>query len=312
VGLRGNSKTVGCKWVYKTKYDSQGNIDKFKARLVAKGYTQREGIDYNETFSPVSCKDFFRIIIALVAHYDLELHQMDVKTAFLNGDLDETIYMAQPKGFVMEGKEKLGCYLKKSIYGLKQASRQWYLKFDKIIKEFGFKENVEDNCIYAKFKNGKYIFLILYVDDILLASSDVSLLLETKRFLSSHFEMKDLGEAKFVLGIEIHRDRMKGVLGLSQKIYIEKVLKKFNMYKCSASPAPIVKGDKYGEFQCPKNQYEIDQTKMVLYASAVGSLQYAQVYTCPDIAYVTGLLGRFQSNPRLEHWKLVKKVLRYL
>ena len=120
-------------------------------------------------------------------------------------------------GFVVEGKEKMGCHLNKSIYGLKQASRQWYLKFDKTIKEFGFKENVEDNCVYAKFKNGKYIFLILYVDDILLASSDVSLLRETKSFLSSHFEMKDLGEVNFVLGIEIHRDRNKGVLGLSQK-----------------------------------------------------------------------------------------------
>jgi hypothetical protein len=226
---------------------------------------------------------------------------MDVKTAFLNGDLDETVYMAQPKGFVVEGKEKLGCRLRKSIYGLKQASRQWYLKFDKTIKEFGFKENVEDNCVYAKFKNGKYVFLILYVDDILLASSEVSLLLETKKFLFSHFEMKDLGEARFVLGIEIHRDRLKGVLGLSQKTYIEKVLKKFNMHKCSASPAPIVKGDRYGEFQCPKTQYEIDQMKTVPYASAVGSLQYAQVCTRPDIAYVTGLLGRFQRNPGPEH-----------
>jgi hypothetical protein len=190
---------------------------------VAKGYTQREGIDYNKTSSTVSCKDSFGIIMALVAHYNLEMHQMDVKTAFLNGDLDETVYMAQPKGFVMEGKEKLGCRLKKSIYGLKQDSRQWYLKFDKTIKEFGFKENVEDNCVYAKFKNGKYIFLILYVDDILLASSDVSLLLETKRFLSSHFEMKDLGEARFVVGIEIHRDRMREVLVLSQKTYIGSV-----------------------------------------------------------------------------------------
>jgi hypothetical protein len=104
----------------------------------------------------------------------------------------------------MEGKERMGCRLKKSIYRLKQASRQWYLKFDKMIRKFGFKENVEDNCVYAKFKNGKYIFLILYVDDILLASSDVSLLLETKKFLSSNFNMKDLGEALFVLGIEIH------------------------------------------------------------------------------------------------------------
>jgi hypothetical protein len=124
------AKTVGCKWVYKTKHDSKGNIERFKARLVVKGFTQREDIDYNETFYLVSCKDSFRIIMALVAHYDLELHQMDVKTAFLNGDLEENVYMAQSKGFVVEGKEPMGCRLKKSIYGLKQASRQWYLKFD--------------------------------------------------------------------------------------------------------------------------------------------------------------------------------------
>ena len=105
---------------------------------MAKGFTQREGIDYNEIFSPVSCKDSFRIIIALVAHYDLELHQMDIKTAFLNGDLEENVYMAQPKGFVVKGKERMGCRSKKSIYGLKQASRQWYLKFDSTIRKFGF------------------------------------------------------------------------------------------------------------------------------------------------------------------------------
>jgi hypothetical protein len=158
------AKTVGCKWVYKIKYDSKGNIEKYKGQLVAKGYTQREGIDYNETFSPVSCKDSFRIIMALVAHYDLELHQVGVKTAFLNGDLYEDVYMTQPKGFVVKGKEHLGCHLRKSIYGLKQASRQWNLKFDETITKFGFKANIEDNCVYAKFKNGgKFIFLILYV-----------------------------------------------------------------------------------------------------------------------------------------------------
>ncbi|KAM1083190.1 hypothetical protein ACFX19_022028 [Malus domestica] len=123
-------KPIGCKWVFKTKRDAQGHVERFKARLVAKGFTQREGVDYTETFSPVSTKDSFRVIMALTAHYDLELHQMDVKTAFLNGSLLEDIYMKQPPGFIERGKESMVCKLTKSIYGLKQASKQWYKKFD--------------------------------------------------------------------------------------------------------------------------------------------------------------------------------------
>jgi hypothetical protein len=218
---------------------------------------------------------------------------MDVKTTFLNGDLEENIYMAQLKCFIVEGKESMGCHMKKSIYGLKQASRQWYLMFDRTIRNFGFKENVEDNRVYAKFKNRKFIFLILYVDDILLVSSDVNMLQETKKFLSSKFDMKDLGEASFVLSIEIHRDRRKRVLELSQKAYIENVLQKFSTQKYSSSPAPIVKGDRYEDFQCPRNQYELNQMKVVPYVSVFESLQYARVCTCSDLAFVTGLLGRF-------------------
>ena len=124
--------------------------------------------------------------------------------------------------------------------------------------------------------------------------------------------MKDLGEASFVIGIEIHRDRSRGILGLSQRAYIEKVLTRFNMQNCSSSVAPIVKGDKFSEFQCPKNNLEMEQMKEIPYASAVGSIMYAQVCTRPDIAFVVGLLGRYQSNPGLDHWKAVKKVLRYL
>jgi hypothetical protein len=172
------AKTIGCKWVYKTKRDSIGNVERYKARLVAKWFTQREGIDYHETLSPVSTKDSFRIIMALVAHFDLELHQMDVKTVFLNGELVENMFMAQPKGFIVHGKENMQCHLRRSIYGLKQASRQWHLKFDQTIRKFGFEGNKEDNNIYAKFKKGKYIFLILYIYDILLASSDKDLVVE--------------------------------------------------------------------------------------------------------------------------------------
>ena len=183
---------------------------------MAKGFTQKEGIDYKDTFSPVSKKDSLRIIMALVARFDLELHQMDVKTTFLNGNLDEDIYMEQHKGFTKKGNEHLVCKLKKSIYGLKQASRQWYIKFNNTITSFRFKENIVDRCIYLKVSGSKFIFLILYVDDILLASSDLGLLGETKEYLSKNLHMVDIGEANYVIGIEIFRDRSRGVLGLSQ------------------------------------------------------------------------------------------------
>ncbi|RVX03812.1 Retrovirus-related Pol polyprotein from transposon TNT 1-94 [Vitis vinifera] len=202
-------KPIGCKWIFKTKRVSKGNIVRYKARLVAKGFTQKEDIDYKETFSPVSSKDSFRIIMALVAHYDLELHQMDVKTAFLNGNIDETIYMVQPENFEFKDSKQL---------------------------------NTVDQCIYLKFSGSKFIILVLYVDDILLASSDVGLLHETKRFLSSKFDIKDLGNASFVLGIQIHRDRSRGILGLSQKAYIDKVLSRFGMSNCAPGDMPVAKG----------------------------------------------------------------------
>lgn len=171
VELPKDAKRVGCKWVFKTKRDSNGNIERYKARLV---------VDYKETFSPVSKKDSLCIIMALVAHYDLELHQMDVKTAFLNGSLEEEVYMDQPEGFPIEGKGHMVCKLKKSIYGLKQASRQWYIKFNDTITSFGFEENLVDRCIYRKISGSKFMFLVLYVDDILLATNSLSMLHETK------------------------------------------------------------------------------------------------------------------------------------
>ena len=306
------SKRVGCKWVFKTKRDSMGNVERYKARLVAKGYTQKDGVDYKETFSPVSKKDSLRIIMALVAHYDLELHQMDVKTAFLNGDLEEEVYMDQPQGFETTGKESLVCKLKKSIYGLKQASRQWYLKFNNTILSYGFVENTVDTCIYMKVSGSRFIILVLYVDDILLAANDKGMLRDVKEFLSKNFEMKDMGEASYVIGIEIFRDRSHGVLGLSQKAYINKVLERYRMDKSTASPVPIQRGDSFSQSQCPQNDLEHKEMENIPYASVVGSLMYAQTCTRPDISFAVGMLGRYQSNPGVHHWKAAKKVLRYL
>jgi len=151
--------------------------------------------------------------------------------------------------------------------------------------------------------------LVLYVDDILLASSDMALLLETKKFLSSNFYMKDMEEASYVLEIEIQRDRSKGILGLSQKTYIENVLKRYGMHRSEHKPAPITEGEKFGSFQCPKNDYELEQMKSVPNAFALGSIMYAQVCTRPDLALATGLLGRFQSNLGKDHRKAIKRTL---
>ena len=312
VPLPKDKKPVGCKWIFKTKRDSKGNVEKYKARLVAKGFTQKEGIDYKETFSPVSSKDSLRIILALVAHYDLELHQMDVKTTFLNGDIDETIYMTQPENFVSGDVGSMVCRLKKSIYGLKQASQQWYYKFHQVVSSFGFESNIVDECIYLKFCGSKFIFLVLYVDDILLASNDKDMLHQTKNFLFKNFEMKDLGDASFVLGIEILRDRSQGILRLSQRNYIDKILTRFGMQNSKPGDTPISKGDKFSLKQCPQTDLDKNLMKDIPYASAVGSIMYAQVCTRPDIAFITGMLGRYLSNPGMEHWKAAKRVLRYL
>ena len=199
-------KVVGCKWVFKTKKDSLGNIERHKARLVAKGFTQREGIDYTETFSPVSKKGSLRIIMALVAHFDFDLHQIYMKTTFLNGNIEEEVYMKQPKGLFSSEGEHLICKLKKSIYGLKQVSHQWYLKFHEVITSFGFEEYIMDQCIYQKVSGSKICFRVLYVDDIMFATNDKGLLYEVKQFLSKNFDMKDMGDASYVIGIKIHRE----------------------------------------------------------------------------------------------------------
>ena len=230
-------------------------MERYKARLVTKGYTQKEGIDYKETFSPISSKDSFRTIMALVEHFDLKLHQMDVKTAFLTGDIDETIYMEQLKNFVSRDTKKMVYKLKKSIYGLKQASRQWYYKFHQVIISFVFEMNMVDDCIYHKCSGHKHIYLVLYVDEILPATNDIGMLHETKRFLSK--EILDLGDASFVLGIQIHRDHSWGILGLSQKCYNEKILKRFGMLDCKPGDTLVAKGDKFSLGQCPKNNFEI-------------------------------------------------------
>lgn len=312
VDLPPGRKTIGNKWVLKIKRKADGSIDKYKARLVAKGYTQREGIDYEETFSPVVRFVSIRLILAIVAHLDLELFQMDVKTAFLNGELDEEIYMDQPMGFQVKGQERKVCHLKRSIYGLKKSSRQWYIRLHQAIITMGFTMMEEDHCVYVKKIENKFLILSLYVDDILLAGNDLELIKTTQEWLSSTFEMKDLGQADYVLGVKISRDRSKRLLSLSQESYIKRILERFRMHYSKPIDTPIEKGQILSTEQSPKTEEEKRQMENVPYASAVGSLIYAMMCTRPDICFAFGMVSRYQSNPGTAHWGAIKRIFRYL
>ena len=234
-------RALTAKWIYKKKEGIPGVEDaRWKARLVVRGCNQKEGIDYNEVFSPVVRHTSIRVLLAFVALFDLELEQLDVKTAFLHGELEEEIYMRQPEGFVVPGKEQLVCRLKKSLYGLKQAPRQWYKRFDTFMIAQGYTRSRYDNCVYFRqYSDGSFIYLLLYVDDMLIASKDKSLISKLKSQLSEEFEMKDLGAAKKILGMEIQRDRKAGKLYLSQGHYLEKVLGRFSMDNGKAVSTPF-------------------------------------------------------------------------
>uniref|UniRef100_A0A2N9IB18 CCHC-type domain-containing protein n=1 Tax=Fagus sylvatica TaxID=28930 RepID=A0A2N9IB18_FAGSY len=260
-------KPIGCKWVFKKKEAvSEKEGERFKARLVAKGYSQRHGIDYDEVFSPVVRHTSIRAVLALVADQDLELEQLDVKTAFLHGNLEEEIFMEQPEGFKQPGTENLVCRLKKSLYGLKQSPRQWYKRFDSYMIQIGYTRCEYDCCVYVRIlEDGSYIFLLLYVDDMLIAAKSMC---------------------------EVNRDREARKLWLSQKNYIRKVLEKFSMLDAKPVSTPLANHFRLSGSQCPKNEEEIENMSKVPYASAVGCLMYAMVCTRPDLAHAVSTVSR--------------------
>eukprot|EP00253_Pinus_taeda_P012960 PITA_12960 len=254
-----------------------------------------------------------RTILSLVVVEDLHLEQLDVKTTFLHRDLEEEIYMQQPQGYEVKGKEKLLCRLKKSLYGLKQAPRQWYLKFDKFMSEQGYTRCHSDHCVYLKKQNdGSYIILLLYVYDMLVAGYNMQEINVLKRKLENSFAMKDLEAAKQILGMRITRDRKNHKLTLSQNEYIQKVLKRFNMHNAKPVSTPFAGHFKLRKEMCPKTHEDMDYMSKVPYASAVGSLMYAMVCTRPDIAHAVGVVRRYMNNRGKEHWMAVKWILRYL
>ncbi|KAL2226511.1 UNVERIFIED_CONTAM: Retrovirus-related Pol polyprotein from transposon TNT 1-94 [Sesamum indicum] len=302
-------KALQNRWVYRVKEESDEK-KRYKARLIVKGFQQRYGIDFTDVFTPVVKLTTIRLVLSMVAAENLELQYMDVKTAFLHGDLEEEIYMVQPEGY--NGDDQQVCRLKKSLHGLKQAPQQWYRKFDNFMLEIGFSRCNADHCCYVKRFDEFFIILLLYVDDMLIAGSNVKEINRLKDQLSRKFDMKDLGEARQILGMKITRDKGTGKLWLSQSDYIEKVLCRFKMENTKPVGTPLGNQFKLSNSDPPQTDSERAKMRVTPYASAIGSLMYAMICTRSDIAHVVGVVSRFMNNPRVMHWEAVKWILRYL
>lgn len=298
-----NSNIVKCKWVLKKKYDSENNV-RFRARLVAKGFMQKAGVDFTETFSPVVRHTTLRILFALAVQLNLNITHLDVTAAFLNGDLDETIYMHKPDYFPNSRNDMKVLKLKKAIYGLKQASRAWYRKVHDCLINMNYTASKIEPCLYTKNTGNSKTVVTLYVDDFFIFSNNDSETENLKSVLASHFKLKDLGEVKQCLGMSVYVDKSKGVITLSQENYVNQLLKKFNMTECKPAVTPM---------EAKLNINKSEKCNLELpYQQLVGSLMYLAVLTRPDIAFAVGFLSQFNNSYNLEHWSYAKRILRYL
>ena len=303
VDLPSGAKPIGYKWIFKRKYFPDGSIEKYKARLVAKGFSQKQTIDYFDTFAHVTRISSILILIAFSSIHKIFIHQMDVKTTFLNGDLEEEIYMLQPEGCITPGKEHKVCKLNKSLYGLKQAPKQWNEKFDNALLKNGFLSVEVDKCVYTKCIGKECVIIALYVDDMLIFGTSPSMVHSTKRFLASQFHMKDMGEAKVILGVKIIR--MCDSIMLSQKHYVEKILKRFGHFDAKPVSTPYD-----ANTHLMKNRG--DPVGQAEYAHIIGSLMHLMNFSRPDIAYVVCRLSRYIHNPNNDHWSALARLMKYL
>ena len=306
VELPKGRRAIGCKWVFRVKYDGKGEVERFKGRLVAQGFSQKYGIDYEETFSPVARFSSIRTILAYAAQNNMLVHQMDVITAFLNGDLKEDIYMKQPPGYIKAGKENLVCKLKKSLYGLKQSPRCWNMKFNQHMNVLGFIQSSADPCIFIRVnKKGKLEIVAVYVDDLILITETQEEMLQMQELLKNTFKMKDLGPIHYCLGVNIHLE--KESISLNQSQYIQRLLEKYGLSDANTVTTPMNTNVKL-----EKNDQISKAVNSIQYQSMVGSLLHLAGATRPDIAYAIGVVSKYNANPTEAHLTAVKRIFRYL
>ena len=326
-----NRDVIGSRFILRNKYDANGVVERRKARLVAKGFSQKPGVDFHETFAPVARLNSIRALTAVAAKHQMSMHQIDVTTAYLNGDLDEEIFMELPEFLeeimqqvVQSGmtsrriKDKVKkmldqirtgdmvCRLKKSLYRLRQAARSWNNKISKAIKEYGGIPADADPCIFRVNRGGITLLIAVYVDDIMIVSDSIKEIRNFKHFLAQKFDIKDQGEIGYCIGLEFNRDN--GGISIRQKGYILDILKKFGMADSKSVSTPMDIGVKLTH---PEGAMEKKYAELP-YRELVGALMYLATATRPDIAHAVSFLSQFLTNYRQEHWTATKRVLRYL
>ena len=289
---------------YKRKLRADGSVERFKSRLVAQGFSQKAGQDYDETFSPVVRFESIRSIIAIAIQNDMMLHQMDVTSAFLNGDLQEEVYMSQPEGFQVKGKEHMVYKLKHSLYGLKQAARCWNMTLHHLLKKMDFVQTKSDPCLYIS-SEGELCIIAVYVDDILIATKDKRKMDDVKSKLSAEFAVKDLGDLQYLLGVSITQNSTDKSVWIGQPVYTLNLLKKFGLKDAQPVATPVCVGSKLTK--ATDDDELVDES---LYQSAVGSLQYLLTMKRPDITFAISNVAKYCSKPTKEHWIAVKRIMR--
>ncbi|KAJ4767348.1 polyprotein [Rhynchospora pubera] len=298
-----NHNVVGCKWIFKTKRKADGSIERYKARLVAQGFTQEEGVDYFDTFSPVIRPTTIRIVLSLALSHHWPIRQLDVNNAFLNGDLLETVYMRQPPGFVNPQLPSHVCLLKKAIYGLKQSPRAWFQTLSASLLQMGFHSSKFDPSLFILNNKGKIVVILIYVDDIIITGSDMGCIASVVHNLQSRFPLKDLGALHFFLGIAVSSSPNE--LHLSQKQYISELLCRTHMHLAQPVATPMAVNTSISQFD--GDPFHDPR----LYIAVVGALQYVTI-TRPDITFPVNKCSQFMHNPTTTHWSAVKRILRYL
>jgi histone deacetylase 1/2 len=296
---------IDCKWVYRVKKNADGTVDRYKARLVAKGFKQRYGIDYEDTFSPVVKAATIRLVLTVAVSRGWSLRQLDVKNAFLHGVLEEEFYMKQPPGFENSQTPHFICKLDKALYGLKQAPRAWFSRLSNKLYSLGFVPSKADTSLFLFNKSGIIIYVLIYVDDIIVTSSSDKAIGALLHDLRNDFALKDLGPLHFFLGIEV-KQTYDG-LRLTQEKYAADILTKVGMLQCTTAPTPLSSSETLSLVQGDPLGPE-DSTQ---YRSIVGALQYLTL-TRPDISFSVNKVCQFLHAPTTSHWSAVKRILRYI